>query len=346
MLRVFCVLLNAAIGVGQAVAFLPDWSAARQAAARLFAMVDMRSAIDPCSSAGAQPAAPRGAVSVRDVHFAYPTRPDAPVLRGLSLELAAGASVALVGASGAGKSTVVSLLERFYDPDRGEVLLDGTPLRALNVRWLRRQIGLVMQEPVLFHASIAQNIACGRPGATALEVERAARLADAHDFIGALADGYATVAGEAGVELSGGQKQRVAIARALVREPRLLVLDEATSALDAQSEQLVQEALEQLLRARRCTVLLVAHRLSNVRGCDAIAVVEAGRIVEQGTHAELLAAHGPYAHMSHMHLRGQHAGASLGLASKNGHGDGGGGSTAAGNADRDCVAPPDLIQMG
>ena len=289
---------------------------------------------------------PRGAVSVRDVHFAYPTRPDAPVLRGLSLELAAGASVALVGASGAGKSTVVSLLERFYDPDRGEVLLDGTPLRALNVRWLRRQIGVVMQEPVLFHASIAQNIACGRPGVTALEVERAARLADAHDFIGALADGYATVAGEAGVELSGGQKQRVAIARALVREPSILILDEATSALDAQSEQLVQEALEQLLRARRCTVLLVAHRLSNVRGCDAIAVVEAGRIVEQGTHAELLAAHGPYAHMSHMHLRGQHAGASLRLASKNGHGDGGGGSAAADNANRDCVAPPDLIQMG
>ena len=286
-----------------------------------------------------------GKITFDKVGFSYDSC-NAAVLKDINFIVKPGQTVALVGPSGAGKSTVVALLERFYDPLVGEVLLDGTPLRALNVRWLRRQIGLVMQEPVLFHASIAQNIACGRPGVTALEVERAARLADAHEFIGALADGYATVAGDAGVELSGGQKQRVAIARALVREPRVLVLDEATSALDAQSEQLVQEALEQLLRARRCTVLLVAHRLSNVRGCDAIAVVEAGRIVEQGTHAELLAAHGPYAHMSHMHLRGQHAGASLGLASKNGHGDGGGGSTAAGNADRDCVAPPDLIQMG
>ena len=156
MLRVFCVLLNAAIGVGQAATFLPDSGTAREAAARVFTMIDMRSAIDPSSSSGAQPAATQGAVSLRDVHFAYPTRPEAPVLRGLSLELPAGASVALVGPSGSGKSTVVSLLERFYDPLRGEVLLDGTPLRALNVRWLRRQIGLVMQEPVLFNASIAQ----------------------------------------------------------------------------------------------------------------------------------------------------------------------------------------------
>ena len=206
MLRVFCVLLNAAIGVGQAVAFLPDWSAARQAAARLFAMVDMRSAIDPCSSAGAQPGAARGAVSVRDVHFAYPTRPDAPVLRGLSLELAAGASVALVGASGAGKSTVVSLLERFYDPDRGEVLLDGTPLRELNVRWLRQQLGLVMQEPVLFDGSIGENIAYGKEGATQSEVEASARVANAHEFIAGLPDGYGTPAGQSGhTALSGGR---------------------------------------------------------------------------------------------------------------------------------------------
>ena len=322
-------------------------SYARGFAVKMFDTIDRPSAIDPSSASGAQPAATRGAVSLRDVHFAYPTRPDAPVLRGLSLELPAGASVALVGPSGSGKSTVVSLLERFYDPVRGEVLLDGTPLRALNVRWLRRQIGLVMQEPVLFNASIAQNIAYGRPGASQLEVERAARMANAHDFISALADGYATVAGQAGAELSGGQKQRVAIARALVRDPKILIFDEATSALDAQSEQVVQEALDQLLGARRCTMLLIAHRLSTVRGCDVIAVVEAGRLVERGTHAELLAAHGSYAHM----CRQQHAGASSRPASRNGNGDGAApnGSSVvqqrSGNAKG--VAPPfDLIQMG
>ena len=324
-------------------------SYARGFAVKMFDTIDRPSAIDPWSSSGAQPAAPRGAVSLRDVHFAYPTRPGAPVLRGLSLELPAGASVALVGPSGSGKSTVVSLLERFYDPVRGEVLLDGTPLRALNVRWLRRQIGLVMQEPVLFNASIAQNIAYGRPGASQLEVERAARMANAHDFISALADGYATVAGQAGAELSGGQKQRVAIARALVREPKILIFDEATSALDTQSEQVVQEALDQLLRARRCTMLLIAHRLSTVRGCDVIAVVEAGRLVEQGTHADLLAAHGQYAHM----CRGQQAGASLQPASRNGNGEGAAPSGSGAVQQRaGCAngvasrATPDLMQMG
>ena len=282
----------------------------------MFHTIDRPSAIDPSALAGAKPTVTHGAVSLRDVHFAYPTRPDAPVLRGLSLELPAGASVALVGPSGSGKSTVVSLLERFYDPLRGEVLLDGTPLRALNVRWLRRQIGLVMQEPVLFNTSLAQNIAYSKPGASQFEVERAARMANAHEFISELPDRYATVAGQAGAELSGGQKQRVAIARALVREPKILIFDEATSALDTQSEQVVQEALDQLLGARRCTMLLIAHRLSTVRGCDVIAVVEAGRLVEQGSHAELLAGNGLYAGM----CRRQHAGAAAPAAgASNGH---------------------------
>ena len=255
------------------------------------------SAIDPTSSEGRRPLSTAGAVSLRDVHFAYPSRPDAPVLRGLSLEVAAGQSVALVGPSGSGKSTVVSLLERFYDPLRGEVLLDGVPLRSLNVRWLRQQIGLVMQEPVLFNTSIAQNIACSKPGASQHEVERAGRMANAHDFIVALPDKYATVAGHAGAELSGGQKQRVAIARALVREPTILIFDEATSALDTQSEQVVQAALDELLASKRCTMLVIAHRLSTVRRCDQIAVMEGGRLVEQGGHEQLLAANGQYATM-------------------------------------------------
>ena len=263
----------------------------------MFHTIDRPSAIDPSSAAGAKPTVTHGAVSLRDVHFAYPTRPDAPVLRGLSLELPAGASVALVGPSGSGKSTVVSLLERFYDPLRGEVLLDGTPLRALNVRWLRRQIGLVMQEPVLFNTSLAQNIAYSKPGASQFEVERAARMANAHEFISELPDRYATVAGQAGAELSGGQKQRVAIARALVREPKILIFDEATSALDTQSEQVVQAALDELLGSRRCTMLVIAHRLSTVRRCDQIAVMEGGRLVEQGGHDQLLVANGQYATM-------------------------------------------------
>ena len=178
------------------------------------------------------------------------------------------------------------------------MLLDGRDVRELNVRWLREQIGLVLQEPVLFDTSVAQNIAYGRAGATQYEVERAGRLANAHDFIMELPEKYATRAGQGGAELSGGQKQRIAIARALVREPKLLVFDEATSALDPESEGVVQEAVDQLLSTRRCTMVVIAHRLSTVRRATKIAVVDGGRLVEEGTHDELLARpDSRYAHM-------------------------------------------------
>jgi len=233
-----------------------------------------------------------GAVALEEVGFRYPGRPDVEVLRDLSLAAAPGEVVALVGPSGAGKSTIAALLLRFYDPDRGTVRVDGVDLRELDPLWLRRQIGLVAQEPLLFSTSIAENIRYGRPEASDEEVEAAARAANAESFIAHFPDRYRTLVGERGIQLSGGQKQRIAIARALLVDPRILVLDEATSALDAESEHLVREALERLMEGR--TTLVIAHRLSTVRGADRVVVLDRGAIVESGRHDELVAQGGLY----------------------------------------------------
>ena len=230
----------------------------------------------------------QGKIELRNVHFAYPMRPDVAVFRGYNLTIEAGQTVALVGESGGGKSTVISLLERFYDPLEGQVLLDDTDIRTLNVQWLRDQIGLVSQEPVLFAASIMENIRHGKRGATDEEVVEAAKMANAHGFITAFPDGYGTEVGERGVQLSGGQKQRIAIARAVIKDPTVLLLDEATSALDSESEGVVQAALDELMRGKRRTTVVVAHRLSTITNADSIAVVYNGSIVEQGTHGELM----------------------------------------------------------
>ena len=230
----------------------------------------------------------RGALEFRDVHFAYPARPDAPIMRGLSLTVPAGKTLAIVGASGSGKSTVGALAQRLYDPDRGSVSLDGVPLRTLDPSWLRGSvIGVVAQEPQLFACSIGDNIRYGRPGASDEEVVAAARLANAHAFISRFPDGYATFVGERGLKLSGGEKQRVAIARAILKGPRVLLLDEATSALDAESEAGVMAALDAVSAGR--TVITIAHRLSTMQRADLVAVVAGGVVVEVGTFARLFA---------------------------------------------------------
>ena len=245
-----------------------------------------------------------GAVRFDNVQFAYPTRPDQPVLRGVSLDVYAGKAVALVGSSGAGKTTLTSLLQRFHDVTGGAVLFDGVDVRHVRLSELRRQIAIVSQEPVLFSGTIAENIAYGRPGASQADIETAAQDAHAHDFIRAFPLGYQTLVGERGVQLSGGQRQRVAIARALLANPRVLILDEATSSLDAESEALVQAALQRLMKGR--TTLIIAHRLSTVRDADAIAVLDKGQLVELGKHDELMAKGGAYRRLVEHQLVGEH----------------------------------------
>ena len=229
-----------------------------------------------------------GDVRFEHVTFAYPNRADAPVIADLSLDIPAGTTLALVGASGAGKSTIVALLERFYDPSAGRITIDGHDVRALDATWLRTHaLAFIGQEPVLFDTTIEDNIRFGHPSASAEQVEAAARAAHCDQFIAALPSGYATHVGERGAQLSGGQKQRVAIARALLKNAPILILDEATSALDSESESAVHDALEKAAAGR--TVIIIAHRLSTIRNAQRIAVIgDGGRLVETGTHDELM----------------------------------------------------------
>ena len=229
----------------------------------------------------------RGEIAMRDITFTYPSRPEAVVLKEFSFKAGAGQRIALVGPSGSGKTTTVSLLFRFYEPNQGDILIDGTPARDMPLPLLRRNLALVPQEVLLFGGSIRENIAYGRPDATEAEIIEAARQANAHQFIEKLPEGYDTLVGERGTQLSGGQRQRIAIARAILANPAILILDEATSSLDAESERLVQDALDKLMENR--TSLIIAHRLSTVRRCDQILVMSAGTIVERGTHDELIA---------------------------------------------------------
>jgi ABC-type multidrug transport system fused ATPase/permease subunit len=228
----------------------------------------------------------RGDVIVDDIHFRYPSRPEVEVLRGASVMARSGQRIALVGPSGAGKSTLVSLLLRFYDPEQGRILIDGLNAREYDLHQLRSQMAVVPQDVILFGGTIAENIAYGRPGAPPDDIEQAARLANAHEFIVKFPEAYSTRVGERGVQLSGGQRQRIAIARAILRDPAILLLDEATSSLDSHSESLVLEALDRLMQGR--TSFVIAHRLSTVRGADCIFVLDHGRVVESGTHAELM----------------------------------------------------------
>jgi subfamily B ATP-binding cassette protein MsbA len=230
---------------------------------------------------------------MRYLDFAYVS--DNPVLRDFSLELPAGKVTALVGRSGSGKTTVGSLLYRFYEPQSGSIEIDGVPIRSMRRQDLREHIGLVPQEPVLFNGTIRENILYGRLGASEEEMRDAARAANVEEFVERTTEGYETLIGERGITLSGGQRQRVAIARALLKDPEILILDEATSALDTQSENLVREALDRLMEGR--TTLVIAHRLSTIKGADQIAVIQEGRVAEIGTHAELLRTGGHYAEL-------------------------------------------------
>ncbi|MEH7827473.1 ABC transporter transmembrane domain-containing protein [Gemmobacter denitrificans] len=240
----------------------------------------------------------RGAIAFEGVRFSYPTRPEASALQGVDLQVSPGETVALVGPSGAGKTTILQLLLRFYDPQAGRVTLDGVDLRDMAKTDFRRAMALVPQDPVIFAASARDNIRFGRPVATDAEVEAAAAAAAAHDFISALPQGYDTFLGERGVMLSGGQKQRIAIARAILRDAPVLLLDEATSALDAESEQAVQAAVERLSQGR--STLVVAHRLATVKRADRIVVFDGGRIVAQGSHDALVAEGGLYARLARL----------------------------------------------
>ncbi len=234
----------------------------------------------------------RGEVAFDGVHFGYEVS-GTPILRGIDLQVRPGEMLAIVGPSGSGKSTMMALLQRFYDPTQGAIRIDGVDLRALKQKSLRRQIGVVLQEALLFNETVRDNIAYGRPGADMRRIEAAAKAANAHDFITVLEKGYDTVVGERGSRLSGGERQRIAIARAILKDPPILILDEATSALDVELEAQIQEAIEKLIRGR--TTFVIAHRLSTVVNADRIVVLKGGRIIESGRHAELVAAGGYYA---------------------------------------------------
>jgi ATP-binding cassette subfamily B protein len=262
----------------------------------------VKSQITSPPSPRALPEPARGDVTLDHVRFAYPTRPKILAVDDVSFSVRAGEKVAIVGPSGAGKSTLFHLLLRFYDPASGTISLDGVPINAADPREIRKRIALVPQEPVVFAASARENIRLGRPEASDAEVERAADLAHATEFIRRLPGGLEAQLGERGVTLSGGQRQRIAIARAILRDAPLLLLDEATSALDAESETLVQTALEELMRHR--TTLVIAHRLATVLSCDRIIVIDQGRIVELGTHASLVAANGLYARLARLQFEG------------------------------------------
>ncbi|KAM3576986.1 hypothetical protein VYU27_001127 [Nannochloropsis oceanica] len=290
MLRSLMAVTMSAQSIGQNTSFLGDQAAANSAAARIFAVVDRHPEIDSSEDGkGLTLPTVNGRLELKNVDFTYPSRPEAKIFKKFNLAVEAGTTVALVGASGSGKSTVVQLVERYYDPQRGSVTLDGHDLKGLNVRWLRQQIGLVSQEPILFVGTIAENIAYGLPSASRESVIAAAKAANAHDFILSFPSGYETEVGDRGIQLSGGQKQRISIARAILKDPAILLLDEATSALDSESEAVVQEALDNLMQSKKRTTIVVAHRLSTIRNADMICVVSAGRVVEQGTHEELSA---------------------------------------------------------
>ncbi|MCD7457389.1 ATP-binding cassette sub- B member 9 [Datura stramonium] len=285
--KVFFALTLAAVGVTESTALAPNVNKAKDSITSIFAILDRKSMIDSSSDVGTILDVVHGDIEFRLVSYRYATRPDVQIFKDLCLIIPSGKTVALVGESGSGKSTVISLIERFYNPESGEIYLDGVEIKQFKLSWLRQQMGLVSQEPILFNETIRDNIAYSRQGnATEEEIIQAAKSANAHNFISSLPQGYDTLVGERGIQLSGGQKQRIAIARAILKDPKILLLDEATSALDVESECIVQEALDRIMVNR--TTVVVAHRLTTIKGADVIAVMKNGVIVEKGRHDVLM----------------------------------------------------------
>ncbi|MBA0847854.1 hypothetical protein Goshw_024507 [Gossypium schwendimanii] len=288
LIETFLILVSTGVVIAQAASMSSDMAKGAEVVRSLFAILDRCTRIEPDESSGYLAQEITGCVEICDVEFAYPARPNVSILKDFSISIEAGKSTALVGQSGSGKSTVISLIERFYDPVKGVVKIDGRDIKSYNLRSLRKHIALVSQEPTLFSGTIRENILYGAPDKIdESEVIEAAKAANAHDFIAGLVDGYDTRCGDRGVQLSGGQKQRIAIARAILRNPAMLLLDEATSALDSKSEKVVQEALERVMVGR--TSVVVAHRLSTIKNCDLIVVLDKGKVVEKGNHSSLLA---------------------------------------------------------
>lgn len=314
---VFTVVLSVTIGATSVMLVAPQLQSitnASSAASELFSIIDKPSLLDPLSPEGMQPTSFTGDIQIRDLRFAYPTRPTAQVLQGLDLSIPAGKTTALVGPSGCGKSTLIGLLERWYQPASGQILVDGHSIAEYNTKWLRSNFRLVQQEPILFQGTIFQNVAKGLVGeqqslseeAQMELVQGACMASNAHDFITRLPEGYHTQVGERASMLSGGQRQRVAIARSIISDPKVLLLDEATSALDPRAEKVVQDALHRVSANK--TTLIIAHKLATVMAADNIAVMTSGQVIEQGTHSELLEHDGLYAAM----VRAQDLGAEAG----------------------------------
>lgn len=289
-------VIMGAMNLGFCSPQIEAFAAAKGAAISVFSIIDRVSPIDAMDESGQKPTSIKGDIEFKDVHFHYPSRDNIRVLNGLNLKIKAGQTIAFVGPSGCGKSTALQLFQRLYNPIKGDITLDGNSIDSLNVAWLRSQIGVVGQEPVLFATSIKENISFGDPSATQNDIEKAAKMANAHDFISKLPQGYETHLGERGGQISGGQKQRIAIARALLKDPKILLLDEATSALDPTSEKKVQEALD--VASINRTTLVVSHRLSTITNADIIVYVKDGQVAEQGDHGELMAKKGFYYNLS------------------------------------------------
>ncbi|KAF5199428.1 Lipid A export ATP-binding/permease protein MsbA [Thalictrum thalictroides] len=287
LFQTFFIMVTAGRVIAEMGSMTSDLSKGTNALKAVLMILGRKTQMDSDDPDGIKAQKINGDIELKEVSFAYPSRPKQIILEGLSFKIQAGKTVAIVGYSGCGKSTVIRLIERFYDPLNGIVEIDGIDIRDYNLRSLRSHIALVSQEPTLFAGTVHENIGYGKENATEAEITEAATLANAHEFISSMKDGYATFCGERGVQLSGGQKQRIALARAILKNPAILLLDEATSALDYSSENLVQDAIEKMMVGRTC--IIVAHRLSSIQKSDTIMVIDHKRTVEEGTHAELLA---------------------------------------------------------